>query len=793
MADQPKAKRAAPPIGVNTKRSSKTPANKGATSGRRAASSSKRRRKPRLIWRVLRWLLVLFVLLGVVGAAGAYIFYQRTELPSPNANFTTQTTTLLYGDGETELGRLAIQNRSAIDYSQMPQSMKDAVVAAEDRTFWTNRGIDIKGMSRAVWNIIRGQDLQGGSTITQQYIKIRYLTSDQTLMRKFRELALAIKMSKAESKQDVLAGYLNTIYFGRGAYGVQAAGQTYFGLDAENLSLAQSAALAAMVNSPSLLDPANGAQAQQNLLERYNYVLDGMKEMGTVDEASYQANYGKLPEFPKFDPTDTFSGAKGFLIQMATDELRDHGFTENQIQGGGLTITTTFDPKLQQGAVDAVNKVTAQAVENANPLLNPDGTVKRDAQGDPVKPDPKQLHTGLASINVTNGEVVALYGGADFVKNSRNWATTPRYAASTFKVYGVIAGLRNGFSLRSMLRGSTYTPKGDKVPVQNDSGYNYGNITLMKATQDSVNTAFVDLIGRIPDGTTELIRAANDAGVPTQDSWAPQGGRLVLGEGEVSALSNAAGYATIANQGLRISPHVVREVKDANGQVIFKGDTSGAQTVEKAVARDTIAALHNAVAGSTIDAVGGRDVAGKTGTEGIAVGQEGAQQQVTRSAWLAGFTADIATAVVMVAGDDGVGNLDPYARPGTGAFYGAGYPTAVWNDYMAVAVAGMPEKSFPKPANIRPSEPNPLPAPRTNQAPPTRATSSTPPPSSTAPSQPQTAQEPATSTQAAPATSAPLPPPNRSAPSRPATSRIPSPTATREAPKSSAPAPSSGA
>lgn len=657
-------------------------------------SSKKGRGKTTTLGKVVRWLLIVILAGALAVTVAGFIFYERAELPDVNAEFDTQTTRLYFRDGQTELGQLAVQNRTVVGFEQMPQSIKDAVVAAEDRTFWTNQGVDLKGLTRAAWGIVRNQEIVGGgSTITQQYIKIRYLTSEQTLTRKLNELALAVKMNKAETKEDVLSGYLNTIYFGRGAYGIQAAADSFFGVDAADLTLPQSVALAAVINQPSALDPANGEQARQALLERYNYVLDGMVELGTITQADHDEYYNQLPEFPDISSDNVYGGPNGFLIKMATDELEANGFTPEQINGGGLTIITTIDYEMQQAAVDAAQSTIAEAVANGRPDADPNG-----------------LHAGLASIEVGTGQILALYGGADYVSNSRNWATTPRYAASTFKVWGAVAGLRNGFGLQSTLQGSTYTPTGDTVPVHNDYGYNYGTVTLLKSITDSINTAFVDLVSRIPNGTEELIRAANDGGLPEDPSWAPQANRMVLGEGEVTALDNATGFATLANNGVRNETHIVAEVRDANGNVIHSGNTEGERTIEEDVTRDLTYALSQAVAGSTSNAVGGRAVAGKTGTEGVQVGlQQGVSETLTRAAWLVGYTKQIATSVVMVAGDAGNDNLDVYG-PGGSTFYGAGYPTQVWNAYMARAVDGMEYLPFDAPANIQPTVKNTLPA-----------------------------------------------------------------------------------
>lgn len=714
-----------------------------------AKPASKQKRKARPLTRILRGVGILILALLLIVSIAGFVFYENTELPDPNADFGTQTSRVYYRDATTSLGSLAIQNRTIIAYAEMPQSIKDAVVAAEDRTFWSNQGVDLRGMGRAVWGILTNREITGGgSTITQQYIKIRYLTSEQTLTRKFTELALAVKMNQAETKESVLEGYLNTIYFGRGAYGIQAAARAYFLTDAKDLTIGQSAVLAALVNTPATLDPATGEQARQALLERYNYVLDGMLDpMATITQAQHDEFYNKLPEFPDIPADNVYGGPNGFLIRMAIDELETKGFTPDQINGGGLSIVTTVDARMQQAAIDAAQSTVANAVANANPL-----------PGTGAKPNAADLHVGLASVEVGTGAILALYGGEDYVADSRNWATTRRYAASTFKVWGAVAGLRNGFGLSSTLRGSTYTPAGDSVPIQNDSGYNYGTVTLQKAIQDSINTSFVDLISRIPNGTAELIRAANDAGIPEDPSWAPQLNRMVLGEGEVSSLANVTGYATLANNGMRNETHIVAEVRDAAGNVVYTGNTEGVRAIEDAVARDLTSALSGAVSGSTVNAVGGRAVAGKTGTEGIAVGQEGSTQQITRAGWLVGYTKQIATSVVMVAGATGNENLDVYARPGSGAFYGAGYPTDVWNDYMRVATQGMDYVPFDPPANISPTVSNTLPAASATSPAPTTQTpeTSAPPETTAAPttSQPVITQAPTTSQ---PATSATTP------------------------------------
>ncbi|MDK9351396.1 transglycosylase domain-containing protein [Propionibacterium freudenreichii] len=631
--------------------------------------------------RVVTAIAITLATLMIVGVLGSLIFYARVKLPDPNADFNSQTSTVLFRDGSTKLGELAIQNRTMVDYSAMSDNVKAAVVAAEDRSFWSNKGVSPKGIVRSLFQIARGKDLQSGSTITQQYIKIRYLTSKQTMSRKLTELALAVKMNREVSKDEILAGYLNTVYFGRNAYGVEKAATTYFGTNAAGLNVPQSAMLSALVNSPSTLDPANGDDAKRDLTERYDYVLDGMLEAGKISQADHDANYDKLPDTLPVTQSDLYGGTNGFLLTMAEQELRKAGFSEEQIDGGGLTITTTFDQKMQDAAVKTATDNVSTAIRKAK-----------------TNQDASTLHAAVASIGVGTGEVYALYGGPDFLKSQINWATTARPAASTFKAWALVAGLRNGFTLNSTLTGSTFTPNGDNVVVRNDGGVNYGSVTLQKATSYSMNTAFTDLEQRMPNGPADTVKAANDAGVPTGDGW-DLNNRIALGTGQVSPVDNATGFATLANDGQRNTTHVVKEVKDASGKVVYTGDTSATQTIDASLVHNAQTALESVVTSGTGTEARqlGRQVIAKTGTKDV--------DDQTVSAWFVGATKQISTAVMFVAGD-GNANLDPYAA--SGAFESDSYPAYLWEDYMEQASQGMDRLNFntnapTQAASVRPS------------------------------------------------------------------------------------------
>ncbi|HSO69292.1 MAG TPA: transglycosylase domain-containing protein [Arachnia sp.] len=643
--------------------------------------------------------LVLFIITGLTGLGAFAYLYATTDLPDPNADFQTNTTFLYYNDGTTQLGSLAVQNRVTLEYAEMPQLMKDAVVAAENRSFWEDPGFSASGIARSMVSIASGGELQGGSTITQQYIKILYLDSGQRLSRKVKELFLAIKMGRELSKEEILEGYLNTIYFGRGAYGIQAAAKSYFLKDASALTIEETAALAAILNNPAGFNPSGGPEKVERLLGRYQYVLDGMLEMGAITDAEHAAARPQLPAFPEVPVNDRFGGPKGFLIKAVEDELLASGFTEAEIQGGGLRVTTTFDEAMQAAAVETAQKYTAQAAE--------------DAEGDQ---DPAELHAAIASVDTATGGVLAMYGGPDYVASSRNWAMTDRPAASTFKTFATIAGLRNGFSLKSVFNGDTFTPDGDTQTIRNEFSNQYGPVTLREATAESINTAFVDMTQQIPDGANQVITAANDAGAPTSRGW-DANNRIALGAAEVSPVNMATAYATLANSGRRNPAHVVAKVEGRNGEVLLEANPEGVQSIDQNVAAnvtDSLTAVVQEGTGRRASELG-RPVAGKTGTNGV-------EDDIT-SAWFVGYTRQISTAVMYVAGDSGNEDLDDYKRPQDPTFFGSSYPLMTWVEFMTRATDGMPVEEFDEPREIRATKgsesasPSPTPTPSPSETP----------------------------------------------------------------------------
>jgi membrane peptidoglycan carboxypeptidase len=371
------AARSGPPSNGPTR--GRPPAGRGGASskgkGKVRTKKQKRRRRLKIAGAVLAGLLVLMgVFVGVV--------YASTEVPSPDSISNAQTTVIYYSDGTTEMARLGDENRTNVTLAEIAEPAQNAVLAAENRSFYSDPGISFTGIIRAAWNNVTGGSTQGGSTITQQYVKNAFLTADQTFSRKFQELFLAIKLDNNFSKEQILENYLNTIYFGRGAYGIEAAANTYFGVSASQLTAQQGAVLAVLIRSPSRYDPAENAEGAQ---DRWGLVLDAMVEEGWLSAEERAAS-----TYPQVRPNAGSSlgipsGPEGLIVKRALDELRGKGYTDQQLYAGGLRITTTVEKGWQDIAVQTVTDV--------------------------MQGEPQNLRQSLVSIDPRTGAIRAYYGG----------------------------------------------------------------------------------------------------------------------------------------------------------------------------------------------------------------------------------------------------------------------------------------------------------------------------------------------------------------------------------------------
>lgn len=632
----------------------------------------------------LRWFAVLSVVGLAAGAIALFVGYEMVTIPSPNAAFLTQTTNVYYADGKHVLGKLATQNRESVTLDQVSKPMQDAVIAAEDRSFYSNNGIDIRGIIRALRDNTRsGEITAGGSTITQQYVKLLYLTEERTYTRKIKEAILALKVHNKLSKQQILEGYLNTVYYGNGAYGVQVAAHTYFAKDAKELTVPESAALATMVNLPSYYDPFSAGGAER-MMPRYNYVIDGMRKAGAISDAAAARYQGHLPQFNRFHVNNRYGGPNGFVLKMVENELHELQFSDSVINGNGLHIVTTISYKAQHAAFDAFNRVS---------------------------PKIRDLNHALVSIVPGRGAVRALYGGPDYLKSQLNWATLPTQPGSTFKIFGVVAALEDGFSLKTALNGNSPMRMPDGSTVENEDegiahGRSFHSIPLTTATEQSVNTAFLDLerqlgggentFGAYTRGATKVLDVAAALGLPPTalDRYKAKVPVTIIGYAPVAPISMANAYATIAAGGKHADWYLVERVTSRAGALLHQHEVKTEQVIPEDVAGDTLVDMQGVVKkGTGVNAKTICPTAGKTGTATHGVGQD----QHVSSSWFIGTTPKLTTAVMY---NRGVGN-ESLQQILPGAYFGMIYPSKTFRAMMDQTLRGTQCGKFPPPGNIK--------------------------------------------------------------------------------------------
>ena len=612
-----------------------------------------------------RFLIRATVFIGGFGfIAGAVLFalaYFTVDIPDANAYVNSQSTIIQYSNGE-EIGRVGTQNRQIIPLAKIPLNIRYAVLAAEDRGFYSNRAFSVTGIARAIFNNLKGGSLQGGSTITQQYAKTAFLTPSRTIQRKIKELVISIKLENQLSKDQIFESYLNTIYFGRGSYGVMTASQQYFNRNVDQLTNAQAAVIASILRSPGLYDPAFKKGNEARLIARFEYVKEGMIEAGWIDKKD--AAKMKFPTVAPRSTSGQLSGPKGHIIEAVQKELAKLGFSQEQLLVGGLVIKTTLDQKAQQSAVDAVNKFY------------------------PTKA-PDNLHIGLVAIRPGTGEIVALYGGRDYLVRQLSDATQSiALAGSTFKPFAIIAALEQGIPLTSMWNGDSpqvFDDAGKPYEVSNYGDEGWGQVDLMYATKHSINTVFVPL--GIKVGPTAVVDVARRAGIPESIAMMPTPS-VVLGVASPHVIDVANAYATFAAQGIKSKPYLVAQVIGPNKGILYQGKSESQEVFSKEVMADLTYALKGTITGGTGAAALalGRPAAGKTGTS-----------QSNASAWFSAYTPQLAASVALFRDSaseslNGIGGLTSVT--------GGTFPARIWTAFMKGALKGQEVMDFPAPSSI---------------------------------------------------------------------------------------------
>jgi membrane peptidoglycan carboxypeptidase len=616
---------------------------------------------------------------AILGSAALAYAVQKATIPTPSEMSRAQAAVFYYDDGVTELGRLGEANRVSVPLADVPLDVQRAVLAAEDRTFYEHGGFSPRGIARALWNNLKSSSTQGGSTITQQYAKNAYLSDERRIQRKVKELVLAIKLETVASKDQILENYLNTIFFGRGAYGIETAANAYFNKDVANLSVSQAAVLAAIIQAPNGLSPESHLEA---LTARWNYVLDGMVQQGWLpaDERAGLA----FPDIVPFQPGQVFGGTKGYLLEQARQSVYALGISEDELNRAGFSVVTTFNKPMQDAAV--------AAVEQEGPTT---GT--------------KGLRIGLAAVRPGTGEVVAIYGGKDYLVNQVNNATQAiGQGGSTFKPFTLAAALENNISLATTFSGKNKT-KVDNYVVVNYGDRSFGSkITLLKATENSVNSAYVQCAKQV--GLETVMKSAIRAGIPQDAVGMEPNLAFTLGTASPRVVDIAGAYSTFAARGLQVNPVYIKQIKTASGDQVYTYQPQPIQAFSTDVADIVNYALQKVVTDGTGKAAKalGRPAAGKTGTTND-----------NKSALFAGYTQELAAAIMFTKdGPDG----KPITLSGTGGMdtvTGGSFPARIWTAFMKAALADIPTSEFaPLPAGVpngaKPTDspsPSPMPSP----------------------------------------------------------------------------------
>ncbi|MEE1762471.1 MULTISPECIES: transglycosylase domain-containing protein [unclassified Streptomyces] len=625
------------------------------------------------------WRMVLgaFVV-GIMLIVGAFVLgYNLVHIPKPQDAATKQSNVYLYADG-TQIARDGEVNRENVPLSKVSKAAQHAVLAAEDRDFYSEPAIDLKAMVRAAWNTATGKGKQSGSTITQQYVKNYYLAQDQTVTRKVKEFFIAIKLDREVTKDEILEGYLNTSFFGRNAYGIQAAAQAYYGVDADELTAEQGAYLAALVNAPSMYDVVAHPENKGAAVARWNYVLDGMVKEGWLKQS--ERTGAKFP-MPKQNTTSTaFSGQRGYLVEAIKSYLYDHKIIDEEAleNGGGYRITTTIQPKMQNAFIKAVDDQLMDKLDKKNRKVD------------------NYVRAGGVSIDPKTGKVIAMYGGIDYTKQYVNNATRRDFqVGSTFKPFVFTSAVENASNTQN---GQAITPNTvydgtNKRPVvgwpgpvydpENEDYVNYGNISVRQATQSSVNSVYAQMA--VDVGPEKVEKTAIDLGLPKNTPDMNPYPSIALGTATASILDMTQAYATLANHGKHGTYTMIEKISK-DGEVVKLPTTESTQAVSRKAADTTTSILQSVVQSGTATAAqaSGHPVAGKTGTA-----------EEDKAAWFAGYTPDLATVVSVMGQDPKTGAHKPlYGAMGLPRINGGGAPTEIWAQFTKDALKGKKVKEF---------------------------------------------------------------------------------------------------
>jgi penicillin-binding protein 1A len=599
---------------------------------------------------------VFAVLLSMGLHAAAAVEAQIPSLDDQQQVSLAQTSSIYDSDGNLLAYLHGVENRTVISGKQIPQVLRSAMVAIEDERFYQHQGVDLESVMRAlVSNVSARQTTEGFSTITMQLVGNLYLDrTDISFNRKFDEMALAWQLERRYSKEEILDLYLNTVYFGSNAYGVEAAAKTYFNKEPAELTLPEAALIAGLPQAPTGFSPR---KHPERALARRNLVINSMLLNGFITEGEAEAALLTPIELAPYSPYTQVE--EPYVVAYVRKQLIDM-FGEEKVFQGGLQVETTIDPAYQKLATDAI-------------------TATLNKQGDPS--------AALVSIETSTGFIKAMVGGIDYGASKFNLASQGRrQAGSAFKTFALTAAIEMGIDpwntsymsmpLELAIPGSTEPWK-----VKTYSGAGYGISTLVEATLRSDNTVYAQLA--LDVSADRIVDIAHRMGVTSYINPDPA---IVLGglKYGVSPLEMASAYGTLANAGEHIEPTIILQIKDSTGKVIWKANPKRTQAISASVAYDvTRILLQNVLHGTGTKANIGRPAAGKTGTT-----------QENSDAWFCGYTPHLSTTVWVGHPEAQVPMNNVHGKPVTGG----GFPAIIWQEFMSVAENDYPEAEFVAPA-----------------------------------------------------------------------------------------------
>lgn len=640
------------------------------------------------------WRFVVGTLLTGTSLVAGVLMAAWVNVPVPGELNTVrdEATTVYYSDGKP-IGKFAAQDRTIVPLEDLPPQVTDAIISSEDQSFQTHIGINPLGIVRATLNNLTGGDRQGASTLTQQYVENYYVGVEYaTYATKLKEAIIALKVTQQQSKEQVLEGYVNTIYLGRGTYGVEAASKAYFGHSAKEMTISESAFLAGIIPNPTYWDPRQGETAEKQAKARWERTLNLMVEQGYITEQDRAAaEYPELIEYKQ----GSGDNKTAYLMEQVAKELAKPeseggaGISEDQLPKSGYEIHTSIDRKMQAAAYE-----TMKLPDDANDYTR----------------------ASLTSIDPETGEIKAMYGGPDYSTAPTNAATFQAQGASTFKPFTLIGALKEGIPLTerytaidgTVIEGWKQDPDGPDVPLYNFENESWNSLDLTMATANSVNVVYGQLNKDIGPETTAQV--GYDLGIPkAKDPSDPRdcctiGGNLanVLGTAYVTNVDLAHAYSTIAAQGYRTDPHLVTRVND--GELLrYEAKTVRQRVFDEDIMAAATYAMQKVVeegSGTPAQALE-RPVAGKTGSSND-----------NMSAWFAGFVPQLTTVVGLYEyniEENGYEQIKPFG--GYAQITGGSWPVEAWTDYMIRATEGMDVEQFPEYKPPAPPEPTQSPSP----------------------------------------------------------------------------------